>query len=80
MAESAFPAHEYVIGQETTDKFGFYGVTPVAQQAAVTTVASTVLGTASLTALTTAQVANLNDAVTAINTLIARVKTLGLTA
>jgi hypothetical protein len=80
MAESAFPAHSYNIGQDPTDEFGFYGVTPVAQQAAVTTVATDVLGTASVTALTTAQVANLNDAVTAINALIDRVKTLGLTA
>jgi hypothetical protein len=80
MAESIHAGHDLMIGQAATDKLGLYGETPIVQQAAVTTVATSVLGTASLTALTTGHVANLNDAITAINSLIVRIQNFGITA
>lgn len=54
-----------VMGQSSTDLIGFYGATPVARPAAVTTLVTTPTAT---------------DIATAVNTLIARLQTLGLTA
>lgn len=39
------------IGTSTTQKLGFYGVTPVVQQAAITTIATNATGTAISTAV-----------------------------
>jgi hypothetical protein len=55
------------IGAATTDKVGFYGVTPAAQQAVGAAVATTNLGTTGI-------LAGLN----ALNTLSAALKTIGI--
>jgi hypothetical protein len=54
-----------VLGQSSTDLVSFYGATPVVRPAAVTTLATTPTAT---------------DIATAVNTIIARLVTLGLTA
>ena len=53
------------LGQSVTDKVGFYGVTPVVQGAAVTTLATTPTAT---------------DIATAVNAIISRLQTAGLLA
>ncbi len=53
------------LGQSSTDLIGFYGATPVVRPSAVTTLATTPTAT---------------DIATAVNTIIARLQTLGLTA
>lgn len=59
---------------------GFFGTTPVAQPAAITTAAPPVLTTSNVTGLTTTQVAALNTTLANVNTLISDLKALGLTA
>lgn len=54
-----------VLGRATTDLVGFYGTTPVDQGAAVTTLATTPTAT---------------DIATAVNSIIARLQDVGLTA
>lgn len=54
-----------MIGKAATEKVGFYGVTPVVQGAAVTTLATTPTAT---------------DIATAVNAIIARLQTIGITA
>lgn len=55
-----------VLGRSSTDKIGFYGLaTPIVQPAAITTLATTPTAT---------------DIATAVNTIIARLQALGLTA
>ena len=53
MAESLVPGHDYSIGQTTSDKFGFYGATPIVRQAGAAQ-ATSLVGTASSTAIDTA--------------------------
>lgn len=53
------------LGQSATDKIGFYGATPVAQGATISDIANDANGTA---------------IATAVNALIARLKTVGLIA
>lgn len=53
------------LGQSTTDKIGFYGVTPVVQGSAVTTLATTPTAT---------------DIATAVNSIISRLQTVGIIA
>lgn len=53
------------LGQSATDLVGFYGETPVAQGAAVTTLATTPTAT---------------DIATAVNSIISRLQTVGLIA
>lgn len=53
------------LGQSATDKIGFYGATPVVQGAAVTTLATTPTAT---------------DIATAVNSIISRLQTAGITA
>lgn len=76
---SALDSDGIVLGQSATDKIGFYGVTTVVQPAAVTAVTTT--GSSSTTnayGYTTA--AQADAIVTAVNLLITRLQTLGLTA
>ena len=54
-----------VLGQSETDLVGFYGETPVAQGAAVTTLATTPTAT---------------DIATAVNSIISRLQTVGIIA
>lgn len=54
-----------ILGQSTTGKISFYGVAPVVQGAAVTTLATTPTAT---------------DIATAVNTIITRLQTVGLIA
>jgi len=53
MAESAFPGHDYSIGQTTSDKYAFYGATPIVRRAGAAQ-ATSLVGTASSTAIDTA--------------------------
>ena len=57
---------------------GFFGVTPVTQPAAVTTASPPTLTTSNISGLTTVQVAALNTTLLNVNTVIANLKTLGL--
>lgn len=59
---------------------GFFGVTPIAQPAALTTAAPPTLTTSNISGLTTTQVAALNTTLANVNTVIADLKALGLTA
>jgi hypothetical protein len=52
------------LGQSSTDKIGFYGVTPVVKGSAVTTLATTPTAT---------------DIATAVNSIISRLQTVGIT-
>lgn len=54
-----------MVGQGTTDKVGFYGVTPVVQGAAVTALVTTPTAT---------------DIATAVNSIITRLQTVGIIA
>ncbi len=53
MAESIHAGHDLLIGQAITDKIGFYGFTPIIQRAAAVQ-ATSLVGTASSTAVDTA--------------------------
>ncbi len=53
------------LGKSATEKIGFYGATPVVQGAAVTTLATTPTAT---------------DIATAVNAIISRLQTIGITA
>lgn len=59
---------------------GFFGVTPVTQPAAITTASLPTLTTSNITGLNTTQVAALNTTLANVNTVIANLKTLGLTS
>ena len=66
------------VGQSATDKIGFFGVTPVVQQAALTAVGtSAAINMCSVYGFTATQAAAI---VTAINAIITELKALGLTA
>jgi hypothetical protein len=52
MAESIHAGHDLNLGQATTDKLGFYGVTPIVQRSGAAQ-ATSLVGTASTTSLTT---------------------------
>lgn len=68
-----------VLGQLTTSKIGFFGTTPQVQLGAITTVTTTASSsTTNAFGYTTSVQAD--AIVTAINTLISRVQSLGLTA
>lgn len=65
MAEHLAPYGTHSIGQATTETIGFYGVTPVDQGAAVTTLATTPTAT---------------DIATAVNSIISRLQDIGIIA
>ena len=65
MANHVLPYDSISIGQATTDTVGFYGVTPVDQGAAVTTLATTPTAT---------------DIATAVNSIISRLQDIGIIA
>ena len=65
MANAINPYGDVQIGDASTDTLGFYGETPVAQGAAVTTLATTPTAT---------------DIATAVNAIISRLQTVGLIA
>lgn len=52
MPESIYAGHDAYFGQATTDKIGFYGVTPIVQRSGAAQ-ATSLVGTASSTAITT---------------------------
>lgn len=52
MAESLYAGHDALIGQAATDKIGFYGFTPIVQRSGAAQ-ATSLVGTASTTSLTT---------------------------
>lgn len=80
------PEYEYVgdgrpdgtiVGRTSTEKVGFFGTTPVAQQSAVTAVTTTITTTlATNTVLET----DLTATITAVNSVITALSNLGLTA
>lgn len=68
-----------ILGQSTTSKIGFFGETPTTQPAAVTAVATTAAtSTSSAFGYTTSTQAD--AIVTAVNSIITKLQTLGLTA
>jgi hypothetical protein len=65
MSESAFPGHDYSIGQTTSDKLGFYGTAPITQRTNAAQ-ATSLLSTASSTAVDTATKAALIEVMNAL--------------
>ena len=65
MALRSDPYTEHQIGGATTDTIGFYGATPVAKGAAVTTLVTTPTAT---------------DIATAVNSIISRLQSIGIIA
>lgn len=65
-----------LIGQSATDLIGFFGVTPVAQQATIADSTNTTTTTSTTTALT----ADLDSLRTKFNSLLAKLESLGLLA
>lgn len=64
------------LGQSSTDKISFYAATPVSQQAALTSVATTVTATGFGFATSAA----INNLIASVNSIITYLKNLGLTA
>ncbi len=71
------PALDGAVMGATGGTAGFYGKTPVAQPAAISTVDLNVLTTTSVSYLSTAQISALQ---TSVNSVITSLKTLGITA
>lgn len=67
------------IGSSATEKIGFYGATPVVQGAAVTTVTTTA-ATSTTNAFGYTTSTQADAIVTAVNALISRLQTIGITA
>lgn len=65
-----------VVGKTSTSLIGFFGATPVVQQAVVAASADTTTTTSTTTALTT----DLDELRTKFNSVLAKLKTLGLIA
>jgi hypothetical protein len=65
-----------ILGQSATDKVGFFGAAPVVQQATIADATNTTTTTSTTTALTT----DLDSVRSKLNSLLAKLETLGLLA